>query len=444
MNGMERFVLDYILNSVWQVPLLFVAAWVAARVVRRLGAQAEHRVWVGALFAAVLVPACRLSWLPGIGSVFQGGRGVSRTDARIELVTSLVDTGGALRFSPALQQAVVEAYLAAMLYLLGRLLWAMWGSVALRRESGPVHLHPEAARSWERICGYFGVFDAGLGSSAQISGPITLGVWRRLLLVPPEFIASADPGDLEAALAHEFAHMRRRDWGKNVLYEVLSLPVAFHPVVSLMKSQVAQTRELVCDALAAESMGANREYARSLLRLASMMSGRTPAITNYAIGIFDANILERRVMNLLMKQTEAKRSVRLAAGAVCVLLGVAACGTAMALRMEVKAPRETAARTKDQQTKDNAEFVAPKLISHRQPEYPAAAKSDQIQGAVIVGVTIGEDGLPTDIHLVKSVRADLDQSALDAIKEWRYSPATKGGTPVATDMKIEVTFSLFP
>lgn len=444
MNGMERFVLDYILNSVWQVPLLFVAAWVAARVVRRVGASAEHRVWVGALLAAIAVPACRLSWLPGIGSLFQGGRGVSRTDARIELVTSLVDAGGALRFSPAMQQAVVEAYLAAMLYLLGRLLWAMWGSVALRRESGPVHLHPEAARSWERFCGYFGVFDAGLGSSARISGPITLGVWRRLLLVPPEFIASANPGDLEAALAHEFAHMRRRDWGKNVLYEVLSLPVAFHPVVSLMKSQVAQTRELVCDALAAESMGANREYARSLLRLASMMSGRTPAITNYAIGIFDANILERRVMNLIMKQTEAKRSVRLAAGAACVLLGVAACGTAMALRMEVKAPRETAARTKDQQTKDNAEFVAPKLISQKQPEYPAAAKSDQIQGAVIVGMTIGEDGLPTDIHLVKSVRADLDQSALDAVKEWRYSPATKGGTPVATDIKIEVTFSLFP
>ena len=55
---MKSWVLSYLLNSLWQIPLLFAAGWVAARALRRVGSAAEHRVWVSVLLLQTLLPAC--------------------------------------------------------------------------------------------------------------------------------------------------------------------------------------------------------------------------------------------------------------------------------------------------------------------------------------------------------------------------------------------------
>ena len=437
MSGAERWVLDYVLNAIWQVPLLYGAAWVAARLMRRVGPGAEHRVWVGALVAAVVVPACRL---PELRWLRVGGE-ASRGSVGFGVVTRAVDAGGTWGLPPFAGAVVVAAYFAVLGYFCVRLAWGLWRGWVLQRESRPLRLSGAEARSWERWCGWFGLDGVGLAESEGVDGPVTVGVWRRVLLAPPGFLAGVDAGERDAALAHECAHMQRRDFGWNAVYEVLSLTVAFHPAVWVVKARIAESREQVCDALAAEAMGGERnEYARSLLRLASRMSGRTPVRSVHAIGIFDANILERRVMQLTTKRVEVRRAVRLAVGAACVALGVAACGTAMALRMEVKAP--AAAKASDHAAKDGAEVVAPKLLLHRAPEYPEQAKKDKVSGVVLVGMTIGTDGVPSGLHIVKGLRADMDQSSLDALKDWKYSPAMRGGVPVATEITVTLTFSM--
>jgi hypothetical protein len=62
MNGLESWILSYLLNSLWQLPLLLAAGWVAAVAVRKAGAAWEHRVWVSVLLMQSLLPA--LSTLP--------------------------------------------------------------------------------------------------------------------------------------------------------------------------------------------------------------------------------------------------------------------------------------------------------------------------------------------------------------------------------------------
>src|ERR1017187_1461129 len=57
MMYFESWVFNCLLNSLWQGPLLFAAGWVAARVVRTVGAGPEHRVWVGDLMLQCLLPA---------------------------------------------------------------------------------------------------------------------------------------------------------------------------------------------------------------------------------------------------------------------------------------------------------------------------------------------------------------------------------------------------
>src|ERR1700741_4063620 len=54
------WLLSYLFNALWQIPLLFAAAWVVARMLRRASPRLEHRVWVAALLLQVALPACTL------------------------------------------------------------------------------------------------------------------------------------------------------------------------------------------------------------------------------------------------------------------------------------------------------------------------------------------------------------------------------------------------
>ena len=58
MKSFELWVAAYLLNSLWQAPLILAAAWLAARMIRRLGPRTEHRVWVCALIAQAVLPLC--------------------------------------------------------------------------------------------------------------------------------------------------------------------------------------------------------------------------------------------------------------------------------------------------------------------------------------------------------------------------------------------------
>jgi TonB family protein len=75
------------------------------------------------------------------------------------------------------------------------------------------------------------------------------------------------------------------------------------------------------------------------------------------------------------------------------------------------------------------------------PEYPAAAISARAEGSVIIEATIGADGKVLDAKVLRSVRM-LDQAALDAVKQWEYSPTLLNGKPVPVVMTVTVNFNL--
>ena len=100
--------------------------------------------------------------------------------------------------------------------------------------------------------------------------------------------ATVSTDDLSAAFAHEFAHMHRHDFAKNLVFAALTLPIAWHPIVWLTRIRMGETREMICDTLAAQALTGPQPYARSLLRLAALFVNATPDRTLHAIGIFDA------------------------------------------------------------------------------------------------------------------------------------------------------------
>jgi TonB family protein len=77
------------------------------------------------------------------------------------------------------------------------------------------------------------------------------------------------------------------------------------------------------------------------------------------------------------------------------------------------------------------------------PQYTAKAKATKIQGTVTLWIVIGADGAVKEVEVSKPLDPGLDQNAENAIRTWKFQPATKSGQPVACKVMVEVTFKLF-
>ena len=84
-----------------------------------------------------------------------------------------------------------------------------------------------------------------------------------------------------------------------------------------------------------------------------------------------------------------------------------------------------------------------KLLEFVKPRYPPHALRMEIEGRVVVRALVGENGRPQEVSvLTSSGDASLDQSALDAVKHWRFAAARRDGMPVRAWVKVPVDFKL--
>ena len=83
----------------------------------------------------------------------------------------------------------------------------------------------------------------------------------------------------------------------------------------------------------------------------------------------------------------------------------------------------------------------PEKVRHVAPTYPALAQSVGIQGVVIVEATIGVDGRVTNARVMRSIPL-LDQAAIDAVRQWEFTPTLLNGVPVPVIMTVTVNFTL--
>lgn len=84
------------------------------------------------------------------------------------------------------------------------------------------------------------------------------------------------------------------------------------------------------------------------------------------------------------------------------------------------------------------------LVQKIQPAYPIAAKNAGVQGVVDLEVAISKDGVPQEIRVISSPSDDLTQSALEAVRQWRYRPVLLNGAPVDIVTDVIVNYTLAP
>lgn len=165
---------------------------------------------------------------------------------------------------------------------------------------------------------------------AQLSPMVWWAGGKVRVLLPAELLADLDVSELRCILAHELAHVRRRDHVARWLEWLACAAFWWNPVAWWARRRLRASEELCCDALAVAATGAEpRTYAGALLRVIDFMStARTPGPLTFASTIDRcgrASRLERRFRVIMTDRTPTHTPrwlrVALRCGAVCLLAG---------------------------------------------------------------------------------------------------------------------------
>jgi len=377
--------------------------------------------------------------------VLLSGAGVHGGEIRILLGSAQAIGSNPLHISPQLISILLVGYAGGVAYFAARLAWGVWITHRMLQRSQPIVPQGDLAESVARSSRIFHAMkrpansETLIAESPLVAGPVTVGVRHNVLLVPPAFFRNVAPADIDALLAHEFVHMGRRDFAKNLLYGVLSLPACWHPLSWIIRARVAETRELICDAIAAEAVAGREKYAHSLLRLASMLSTVPQHRALQAIAIFDSNNFERRIMDLKQNRVAVGGARRFAMIAACAAITLGTCASALALRVEVTDPE-----TQNPAKPIPAHVKDVKILHKQPPVYPVQAKAsgDTLNGSVQLDVVVGITGEAENIRVKKSLREDYDKSAIDAVRNWRWEPFHVNGQPIEVITTVTITYSL--
>ncbi len=144
----------------------------------------------------------------------------------------------------------------------------LWGAERLRRRSQPVSDDALSALC-DRLADALGVSShVAVGVCDRVAAPLVLGIARPLIVLPSALVTGWSPQQVELALLHELAHVRRWDNLVNLLQRVAESALFFHPAVWVLSGWVRREREHCCDQIVVQHTGRAFDYAGVLYQLA--------------------------------------------------------------------------------------------------------------------------------------------------------------------------------
>jgi protein TonB len=83
------------------------------------------------------------------------------------------------------------------------------------------------------------------------------------------------------------------------------------------------------------------------------------------------------------------------------------------------------------------------IIYQPEPEFSEEARKAKFMGVVTVSIIVDATGKPQNVRVTRGVGMGLDEKAIEAVKQYRFKPATENGKPVAVYLNVEVNFEIF-
>lgn len=84
----------------------------------------------------------------------------------------------------------------------------------------------------------------------------------------------------------------------------------------------------------------------------------------------------------------------------------------------------------------------PRLLNRVYPEFSEEARRKKVNGTVVLSTLVTEHGTPTDVRVLRGLGYGLDEKAVEAISQYKFSPAMKDGKPIAQHVTVEISFRI--
>jgi bla regulator protein BlaR1 len=321
-------------NHLWQSTLFVAVAWLLTLALQRNRASIRYWIWLAASLK-FLVP---LSLLVSIGSYLNLPNAPAIVQSNFSAIESFGRPLVAPASSPAANPAPVAsapvrmsavpsflltvwfagfAVVALSQYLRRRRLRAVLDeaqNLTKGREVEALRRVQSRRRCREPIY---------LASSLSALEPGVCGIFTHLLLLPADISERLDGGQLETVLAHEVAHVERRDNLLAAVHMMVEMVFWFHPLVWWIGSRMVEERERACDGDVLQSGGDAEAYAGAILKVCQYYLA--PPLTGVA-GITGSN-LRKRVEDIMTRRTGenldwVRKLLLLAAGASVVAVPI--------------------------------------------------------------------------------------------------------------------------
>ena len=312
IDFMSKVTIQAMMNSIWQGALITALVFGLVKLLRRTNAATRYAMWMVTLTAVFCLFLLNV-WNAGGGyNIFnlvkfneetqepvgemnpdlqQPDQVISSSEKpeetpvpEAENAESLLMTGSEMTSEGAAPNNyqihlapgawhifVFCAWFLITIFLLSRLIHSYFYSLHLKRSARQLPgKHQKMLGSWIytqkikrtiRIC-----------SSQQVTTPLAIGLFNPVVLIPESLLNKLNEAELKQVIAHELAHLRRRDDWTNLLQKIIEAFLFFHPAVLFLKNRLNLEREIACDDAVVSKSGENRQYIECLVHLVEIVS----------------------------------------------------------------------------------------------------------------------------------------------------------------------------
>lgn len=318
-------------NHLWQSTLFAMAAGLLTLILRKNQARARYGLWLAASLK-FLIP---FSLLASLGSHLAWLRDSAGTKAGLYFAMEEASQPFTSPTMSVISRATPSTVSSSLIQLVPALLAVVWLSgflvvlfvwlVRWRRISAAVRdaeplregREVETLRRLERIGGRRKRIEMFLSRASLEPG--IFGIARPVLVWPEGISQRLEDAHLEAILAHEVWHVRRRDNLAAALHMLVEAIFWFHPLVWWLGARLMEERERACDEAVLESGSDRQVYAESILKICEFCVGSplacVPGVTGADLKKRISRIMTERVAR---KLDFSRRLLLSAAGLVAV------------------------------------------------------------------------------------------------------------------------------
>lgn len=277
--------------------------------------------------------------------------------------------------------------------------------------------------------------DGSWQASADPGLPALVGVVTPRIVVGPDFDLRFSAAERDLVLQHERSHRAHRDHWANLAVALLRCVFWFHPLLPWATRRFLCDQELACDARTVDPHPALRRLYASTLLKAQLVHPVAPMACHWR----SQPMLKERIA--MLKQNKRKALPWVSGQVVVVGLCVGLCSMAWASQGGAGTP--SIGFEAEPVPAGSAETVGAQVVNTTAPKYPVAAFEQGVSGKVELRVEVGADGRVTDVRVLSAAPAGVfEDAAVTSARAWTFKPALRDGKPVASALKIPVTFEM--